>query len=325
MASWVAVVLGLVLLVAGAELVVRHGAGLAARLGVSPILIGLTVVSIGTSAPELAVGIDAARAGEGSLALGNIAGTNIVNLLLILGLSAAIRAIPMGLQTLRLDLPMMGGVALLLLVFAVDGTVDRIEGGVLVAVAVGYTFALVRWARRENARVVAEYATEYGAEHAERPRERAAGPLVFAAVMLLAGLAVILLGAQWLVDGSVRLAAALGVSEAVVGLTIVAVGTSAPELATAIVSTIRGERDIAIGNLIGSSTFNLTLILGVTVLVAPIMPDRELVLIDLPVMIAATFVCGAFMMSGRRLTRTEGAVMVLAYAIYLGYLLVART
>jgi len=323
MAAWVGVVLGLVLLVGGAELIVRYGARLAARLGVPPILVGLTIVSIGTSAPELAVGIDAARAGEGSLALGNIAGTNIVNLLLILGLSAAIRAVPLGLQTLRLDLPMMGAVALLLLVFAVDGTVDRAEGGVLVAVALGYTLALVRSARRESARVIAEFDAEYQ----ERPRDRGRDGIRagVAGLMLLVGLGIIVVGAQWLVEGAVDLAASLGVSEAFIGLTIVAIGTSAPELATAILSTIRGDRDIAIGNLIGSSTFNLTLIMGVTVLVAPIALEPELVLIDIPVMIAATFACGAFMMSGRMLTRIEGAIMVLAYGGYLAYLLAVRT
>ncbi len=321
MTSWVSVLVGLVLLVLGAELIVRFGARLARRLGIPPILVGLTVVSIGTSAPELAVGIGAARSGEGSLALGNIAGTNLVNILLILGLSAAIRAIPMALQTLRLDLPVMGAVALLVLVFAVDGVMTRVEGGVLVGVAVGYTIVLVRWARRESARVVAEFESEYRVD----PRPGGAGQIVLIALMLMIGLVIVVLGADWLVIGAVDLAASFGVSSALIGLTIVAIGTSAPELATAILSTIRGDRDIAIGNLIGSSTYNLTLILGVTLLAAPIVLDPALVLVDLPVMIAATLVCGAVMLSGRKLTRLEGAGMVVAYLVYLGYLLVART
>lgn len=321
MSAWAWVVLGLVLLILGAELIVRYGARLAARLGLPPILIGLTVVSVGTSTPELAVGIDAARAGAGSLAIGNIAGTNIVNLLLILGLSAALRAIPMGLQTLRLDLPMMAGVALLLLVFAADGVVASWEGGVLVAVAVGYTIGLVRWARRESAAVVAEYANEYEG----RPRDSGRWTVVLSAVMLLVGLGVIILGAQWLVEGAVDLARSIGVSNAFIGLTIVAIGTSAPELATAVLSTLRGDRDIAIGNLIGSSTFNLTLILGLTVLAAPVTLDPALVHIDIPVMIAATFVTGFLMLSGRVLARREGALMVGAYLAYLAYLIAART
>jgi len=321
MASWVSVVVGLVLLVLGAELIVRFGARLARRLGIPPILVGLTVVSIGTSAPELAVGIGAARSGEGSLALGNIAGTNLVNILLILGLSAAIRAIPMALQTLRLDLPVMGAVALLVLVFAVDGVMTRVEGGVLVGVAIGYTIVLVRWARRESARVVAEFESAYRVD----PRPGGAGQVVLIALMLVIGLVIVVLGADWLVIGAVDLAASFGVSSALIGLTIVAIGTSAPELATAVLSTLRGDRDIAIGNLIGSSTYNLTLILGVTLLAAPIVLDPALVLVDLPVMIAATLACGAVMLSGRKLTRLEGAGMMVAYLVYLGYLLVART
>ena len=297
----------------------RYGARLARAMGVSPIVIGLTVVSIGTSAPELAVGVDSALKGASSLIVGNIAGTNIVNLLLILGLSSAIRALSLGLQTLRLDLPMMGGVALLLLVFTVDGEVGRLEGVVLVGIAVGYTLALFRFAKKESAQVLAEYETEY-----DRPRRAGPWPLALAGVMLALGIVVIVLGAQFLVDGAVELARSLGVSEAIIGLTIVAVGTSAPELATTIVSTIRGDRDIAIGNLIGSSTYNLTLILGVTVLVAPITLEPELVLIDIPVMIAATFLTGLFMMSGRRIRRTEGTIMVALYLGYLAVLLLTR-
>ena len=154
--AWVAVVGGLALLVFGAELVVRYGARLASAMGISPIVIGLTIVSVGTSAPELAVGVDAALRDAGSLIVGNIAGTNIVNLLLILGLSAAMRTLSLGLQTLRLDLPMMGGVALLLLVFTVDGAVDRLEGMVLVGIAIGYTFALFHFAKKESTPVAGD-------------------------------------------------------------------------------------------------------------------------------------------------------------------------
>ncbi|WP_197280960.1 calcium/sodium antiporter [Microbacterium sp. No. 7] len=316
--AWLAVIGGLALLLVGAELVTRYGARLAGAMGISPVVIGLTVVSIGTSAPELAVGIDSALKDAGSLIVGNIAGTNIVNLLLILGLSAAIRTLPFGLQTLRLDLPMMAGVALLLLVFTVDGAVDRLEGMVLLGIAIGYTFAVFRFARKESAAVQAEFGAEF-----DRPR-RGVWPLVLAGLLLVGGIVVIVLGAQFLVDGSVDLARRLGVSEAIIGLTIIAIGTSAPELATTIISTFRGDRDIAIGNLIGSSTYNLTLILGVTVLVAPITLDAELVLVDIPVMIAATFVTGMLMMSGRRVTRVEGSIMVALYAGYLGYLLLSR-
>lgn len=323
--------LGLVAVVVGAELVVRYGARLARRLGIPPILVGLTVVSLGTSLPELAVGIDAVRAEAGSLAVGNIAGTNIVNLLLILGLSAAIRTLPLGMQTLRLDIPMMGAAALLLYVLTAGGALEPWNGIPLILFAVVYTVLLIRWTHRENARVLAEFAEEYPEPkpHAEGAGGGggASGAAALQALLLVVGLVVIVVGAQWLVEGAVDVATALGVSDAFIGLTIVAIGTSAPELATTIVSTIRGDRDIAIGNLIGSSIYNLTIILGITVLVAPgpVLIDQQLVLVDLPVMVAVSFVFGPIMLSGRRLTRVEGTSFLLAYAVYLAYLLIART
>ncbi|UOE43885.1 calcium/sodium antiporter [Agromyces larvae] len=328
-------ILGLVALVFGAELVVRAGARLARRLGIPPIVVGLTVVSIGTSLPELAVGIDSVRVGAGSLAIGNIAGTNVVNILLILGLSAAIRSLSVGLQTLRLDLPMMGGAALLLYFFAADGVLEVWEGAPLVLFAIVYTLLLMRWTRRESAFVVAEFAEEYPAEaEAEAGAPEAATTrtvhtvrsTIMQAIVLLAGIGVTILGADWLVDGAVEVASALGVSDALIGLTIVAIGTSAPELATTIISTIRGERDIAIGNLIGSSIYNLTIILGITLLVAPgaVPIEPELVLIDLPIMVAVSFALAPLMLSGRRVSRGEGVFMVAAYVAYLTFLILSR-
>lgn len=317
--EWVAIVFGLALLIVGAELIVRFGSRLAGRLGIPPLVIGLTIVSIGTSAPELAVGVDSALAGEGSLAIGNIAGTNLVNLLLILGLSALLRPLPLTLQTLRLDLPAMGAVAVLLLAICVDGVLSTFEGVILLGVAVAYTVGLIRAARREGPEVVAEFAHEF-----EAPA-RGRRSIVIPVILLLVGIGIVILGAEWLVDGAVRLAEGAGISSAVIGLTVVAIGTSAPELVTAVVSTIRGDRDIAIGNLIGSSTYNLTFILGASVLAAPIDVEPTLVLVDLPVMIGATFLVGALMLSGRALSRVEGGVMVGAYGVYLASLLVTRT
>lgn len=317
--EWVAIIGGLVLLIVGAELIVRFGSRLAGRLGIPPLIIGLTIVSVGTSAPELAVGVDSALAGEGSLAIGNIAGTNLVNLLLILGLSALLRPLPLTLQTLRLDLPAMGAVAVLLLATCVDGVLSTFEGVILLGIAIAYTFGLIRASRREGPDVVAEFAHEYEAS------ARGRGSIVVPVVLLLAGIGVVILGADLLVDGAVGLAEAAGVSSTVIGVTIVAIGTSAPELVTTVVSTIRGDRDIAIGNLIGSSTYNLTFILGASVLAAPIDVEPALVLVDLPVMIGATFLVGALMLSGRALSRIEGGVMVGVYGVYLASVLVTRT
>ena len=316
---WIGV--GLAALIAGAELLVRGGAALAARLGISPLLIGLTVVALGTSTPELAVGIEAAIQGNGSLAIGNIAGTNTVNILLILGLSAALQPLAIQMQTLRLELPAIVIAAATLLAFAWDGTLSRLEGLLLVTMGAAFTLAVIRAARRESLKVKLEFAREFG------PRRLANRQAATEMLMLAVGLVIIVVGADWLVESAVDLARLWHVSDAFIGLTIVAIGTSAPELVTTIISTIRGERDIAIGNLIGSSVYNLTLILGVPVLVAngsgPI--ENYLLHIDLPLMVGVCLLCVPLFLTGRRLSRAEGACMVAGYALYLGYLLIARS
>ncbi len=319
---------GLVALIAGAELVVRYGSLLARRLGIPPMIIGLTVVSIGTSAPELAVGIDAMRVNAGSLAVGNIAGTNIVNLLLILGLCAVLRPIDFERRTLLLDLPGMAIVALLVYVLSLDEQLQFWEGVPLVIAAVAYTVGLGWWTRRENAGKADELIADLAVEaRVTAPAEYAKARALWFALLLAVGIAIIVVGADWLVRGSVELARLVGVSDAFIGLTVVAIGTSAPELVTALVSTFRGDRDIAVGNLIGSSVYNLTLILGVPVLVAngsgPI--DTFLLHIDLPIMVAVCLLCVPLFLTGRRLSRAEGILMVTGYAAYLGYLLIART
>lgn len=319
--SYLLIAAGLVALVVGAEGVVRGGSRLAARLGIPPIVIGLTIVSIGTSAPELAVGIEAAVQGNGSLAVGNIAGTNIVNLLLILGLSAAIRPLFLEMQTLRVDLPIMAAAAIVLMLMALDGHLSRAEGAVLVVGAVVYTVVVVRLAKRESPEIQGEFEHGYPVPVRVHPRRAVVGDLV----LLLAGIVVVVVGADWLVDGSVDLARTLGVSDALIGLTIVAIGTSAPELATTVVSTIRGERDIAIGNLIGSSVYNIALILGMTALVAPVAVDEGLVRVDIPLMTAVALMCVPVFISGRRVSRPEGIFFVVGYFAYLTYLILART
>lgn len=228
---WICV--GLAALIAGAELLVRSGSALAARLGVSPLLIGLTVVALGTSTPELAVGIDAAVQGNGSLAVGNIAGTNTVNILLILGLSAALRPLAIQMQTLRLELPVIVIASATLLAFAWDGTLSRLEGLLLVTMGAAFTLAVIRVARQESIKVKLEFAREYG------PRRLANRQAATEMLMLAAGLVIIVAGADWLVEGAVGLARLWRVSDAFIGLTIVAIGTSAPELVTTIISTFR--------------------------------------------------------------------------------------
>jgi cation:H+ antiporter len=246
---------GLVVIVVGAELLLRGATRIAAMLGIKPILIGLTVVAVGTSAPELAVGVTAALEGKGPLAVGNIAGTNIVNILFILGLSAAIRPLPLQLQSIRLDVPVMIASAIALFVMAFDGVLSRTEGLILVAAALVYTAALIRLSRRESAAMKQEFAEEFSPQALHAGRGIARGS--WNAVLLVVGMGLTILGADLLVGGAVNLARMLGVSDAIIGLTIVAIGTSAPELATTVVATIKDDRDVAIGNLIGSSISNI--------------------------------------------------------------------
>ena len=315
---WICV--GLAALIAGAELLVRSGSALAARLGVSPLLIGLTVVALGTSTPELAVGIDAAVQGTGSLAVGNIAGTNTVNILLILGLSAALRPLAIQMQTLRLELPVIVIASATLLAFAWDGTLSRLEGLLLVTMGAAFTLAVIRVARQESIKVKLEFAREYG------PRRLANRQAATEMLMLAAGLVIIVAGADWLVEGAVGLARLWRVSDAFIGLTIVAIGTSAPELVTTIISTFRGERDIAIGNLIGSSVYNILVILGVTCLIPAdgIDVNTHLIGIDIPVMLGVALFCIPVFVSGRKITRGEGGLFVSAYVAYLSYLIIQR-
>lgn len=313
---------GLIALVVGAELLTRSGTRLASLVGIPPIIIGLTIVAVGTSAPELAVGIEAALQGKGSLAVGNIAGTNTFNILFILGLSAAIMPLALDSRAIRLDMPVMTASAAALLVMAWDGVLTRMEGAILVVAAIVYTIVIIRGARAESRAIQSEFAGEYAAPANGHPRLT----LVYNFAALIAGIAIVVVGADWLVDGAVQLAKMMGVSDAFIGLTVVAIGTSSPELVTTIVSTMKGQRDIAVGNLLGSSTYNILFILGVSVLVPAngIVVEPELIRVDIPVMGIVALACIPAFISGRRISRVEGAVFVTAYLVYLGYLIVFR-
>lgn len=311
MNAYLLVGIGLLALIVGAEALVAGGSELAARMGVSPMIVGMTVVSIGTSLPELAVGIDAARSGSGPLAVGNIVGTNMVNLLLILGLSAAIIPLALRRRTIKIDLPTIVACAVLLWVLAADGELTARDGLVLLAVAIAYTAVVLRVELRGRG------GTETPEVEVE-PVDHRRGSVAWDAGRLIVGIAIILVGAVWLVDGAVRVATDLGVSEAVIGLTVIAIGTSAPELVTTMVATVRGDRDLAIGNLFGSSIYNVALILGITALVAPIGVTDELINVDIPLMIAVTLVLVPVFITGRRISRGEGIGFVAAYLVYLG-------
>lgn len=310
-------VLGGGLLVAGAEFLVRGASRLAVAAGISPLVVGLTVVAFGTSAPELAVTSGAALTGEADVALGNVVGSNIGNVLLILGLSAAVAPLEVSQQLVRLDVPLMIGASLLTLLLALDGSVGRVDGLALFACIVIYTVFLIRQSRREGVAVHAEYREALAGEAPSRRSRwmRDAGGIVL-------GLVLLVVGARWLVAGAVAAAAAFGVSELVIGLTIVAMGTSLPELATSVLAAVRGQRDIAVGNVVGSNLFNLLAVLGVGGIIAPggVPVAFAALSFDLPVMIAVAVACLPIFFTGHRISRWEGWLFLAYYGAYVAYL-----
>lgn len=314
--------LGLVGLIVGAELLVRGAARLAAAVGLSPLVIGLTVVAYGTSAPELAVSLQAGLNGQADLSLGNVVGSNTFNVLFILGLSALITPLVVAQQLVRLDVPIMIGVSLALLIFALDGTISRWEGAVLSAGAVFYTVFCVRQSRKEPEAIQAEYA-----EGVNVAQPRAKPAWMMQVILIVVGLALLVLGARWLVAAAVALATAMGLSQLVIGLTIVAVGTSLPEVATSIVASLRGQRDIAVGNVVGSNIFNILAVLGVASLVTPqgIQVSAAVLRFDIPVLIAVAVACLPIFFTGHVIARWEGALFLGYYLVYLLYILLSAT
>jgi len=300
---------GLVALASGGELLVRGAAALAARAGVSPLVIGLTVVSFGTSAPELVVSVVAAGSGRPEIAAGNVVGSNIFNVLVVLGLCALLRPLLVAQQLIERDIPIMVGASVAFWLFGLDGRVSRFEGAVFLTGLVAFTWFVVRAARAEAAEVRAEYDRELA------PRSRASTPR--ALLVTAAGLALLVVGGRWLVAAATSMAQALGVDDAVIALTVVAVGTSLPEVATSVVATLRGHRDIAVGNAIGSNLFNLLGILGISALAA----DGGLAIA--PGIENFELACLPLMVLGRRLGRVEGALFLLYYAAYTTYLVLA--
>ncbi|MDF2773712.1 MAG: Na+/Ca+ antiporter, CaCA family, partial [Geminicoccaceae bacterium] len=274
-------VVGGVLLIGGAELLVRGASRVAIAAGISPLVVGLTVVAFGTSSPELAVTVGSAYAGQADVAVGNVVGSNIFNVLFVLGLSALVAPLVVAQRLVRLDVPIMIGASLMTVVLALDGRVGRLDGLALFAGVIAYTLFLIRQSRRETAAVREEYREAFG------DGRKRASPLIDV-VLILIGLALLVLGAQWLVEAAVDMATALGVSELVIGLTIVAAGTSLPEVATSVLATLRGERDIAVGNVVGSNIFNLLAVLGLGSLVAPegVPVSPGALAFDMPVMVA---------------------------------------
>ena len=309
---------GLVALIAGAEAMVRGASRLAASWGISPLVVGLTVVAFGTSAPEMAVSVGAALSGSSDLAIGNVVGSNIANILLILGISALVAPLLVAEQIIRQEIPIMIGASLLVAVMALDGGIGRVEAALLFALVIAYTVYLVVQSRRASQATEDEFSSEIPTSQWDRHWG-------VQAALVLGGLALLVLGADWLVGSAVVFARHFGVSDLVIGLTVVAVGTSMPEIATSLIAALRGQRDIAVGNVIGSNIFNLLAVLGAAGMVSTggLSVPEAARNFDLWVMLAVAFACLPILLTGREIARWEGAIFLGYYAAYTLYLVLA--
>ena len=313
---------GLAALIAGAELLVRGASKLALSFGISPLVVGLTIVAFGTSSPEVAVSVGAVMDGRTDIALGNVVGSNIFNVLFILGLSALITPLVVHIQLIRQEGPIMLGASLLLLLLAMDGRLGFTDGVMLTTLLVAYTVFLVVQSRAETKAANDEYAAEV------KPAVAGGWDASLPAQLLLiaAGLGLLVAGSGWLVDASIVFAKALGVSDVVIGLTIVAAGTSMPEVATSVMAAVKGERDIAVGNVVGSNTFNILGCLGLSGIVAGsagLVVPPSVLNFDIWVMLAVALACLPVFLTGREIARWEGAVFLGYYIAYVAYLILA--
>jgi cation:H+ antiporter len=315
----IALAVGLVFLTLGAELLVRGASSIATRFGIAPIVIGLTVVAFGTSAPEFAVSAQGALTGNSDVAIGNVVGSNTLNILLVLGLSAAIGSLTIEQRIIKRDIPILLLVSVVIYGLTLNELVGRIEGGILFVGLLAYTWWLLQDARKaESAQVTAEYEKAVDA----LDDSLVSKPLYLQIGLVLVGLALLILGSRFLVSSATTIAEAFGVSDLVIGLTVVAAGTSLPELATSVMAAYRGQRDIAVGNVVGSSLFNLLGVLGLAgALSSPGIPvDRELIRLDFPVMLAATLVLIPICWNGFAIKRWEGMLLAAFYVAYVAYL-----
>jgi cation:H+ antiporter len=309
-------IVGLGLLLAGAELLVRGASRLAIAFGISPLIVGLTVVSFCTSSPELAVSAQSALAGETAMAFGNVVGSNIFNILFILGLSAMVAPLLVKMQLIRLDVPIALAASVAVWVMGWSGSISRAAGALLVIGVIAYTLFLIRQTKREKNTVQTEFEGAFS-RPAATPQQ-----IISHIAFIAGGLVMLVIGSNWMVDGAVAMAKWLHVSDVLIGLTIIAAGTSLPEIATSVMASARGERDIAVGNVVGSCIFNLLAVLGLTALLAPngVPVPAGMLRVELPAMIAITAVCIPIFFIGMNVSRGEGAALFgfyIAFTIYL--------
>lgn len=306
-------IVGLVFLVVGAEALVGGASRLAAAIGISPLIIGLTVVAFGTSSPELAVSVKAAYIDQASIAVGNVVGSNIFNILFILGLSAIVAPLIVSKQLIRLDVPLMIGASVLLGLLGLDGRLSRLDGILMFSGLLAYIWFLIVQGRKEPQDESQLY---------QQTLPKGSWQWLKTIGQIVVGLGLLVLGSKWLVDGAVVFAHYLGVSELIIGLTIVAAGTSLPELVTSVVASLRGERDIAVGNVVGSNLFNILGVMGVASIVSPngIEIQTAVLRFDIPIMIAVALICLPIFFTGGIISRWEGVLLFgyqIAYTLYL--------
>ncbi|PWN06534.1 calcium/sodium antiporter [Rhodohalobacter mucosus] len=314
---WILFLAGLLCLIAGAEALVRGSSRIAAILGMQPLVIGLTVVAFGTSSPELAVSIKSSLSGDASIAVGNVVGSNIFNVLFILGISAIIVPLTVSQKLVRIEIPLMIGISVLTWLFAFNGVLSAAEGAVLFACLILYIWFLIRQSRREK---LSEQPPDAGQQLTPD-----LGAWVLNSGFVIGGLALLVFGSRLFVDSATDIARAFGVSELVIGLTIVAAGTSMPEVVTSIIAAVKGERDIAVGNVVGSNIFNLLAVLGISGVVAGggMSVSDSAILFDIPVMIAVALLCLPVFFSGKQISRAEGWILLVLYTAYTSWLILS--
>lgn len=310
-------ILGLACLIAGAEILVRGASKIASALGISPLIIGLTVVAFGTSSPELAVSIKSSIAGQADIALGNVLGSNIFNILFILGLSSIIAPLFVSKQLIRFDVPIMILLSVVVLLISSDQQISGFDGWILVTGLVAYIGTLAYLSLQNKA----------PAENKEPSQEPEKVRWFLNIIFVVVGLVLLIFGSRWLVNSAVIFAGQLGISELIIGLTIVAAGTSMPEVVTSIIAAIRGERDIAVGNVVGSNIFNILAVLGISSVLAPAgLPVSEAAIgLEIPLLIAVSVACLPIFFTGGTINRWEGALFLGYYIAYTTYLILNAT
>ena len=328
--SFSLIVLGLTGLLVGGELLVRGASELATAARISPLIIGITVVSFGTSTPELAVTVQAAHTGSPGLAIGNVVGSNIANVLLILGAAALVTPLAVESRIVRVDVPMIFAASLGLWLLSLDGSLGHWAGALLFAVRVVYLIWSVQQGKGEAEEVRQDYTGTIKSDDSKAhgpALARPAAQLIRQGLFILGGLILLVIAARAMVTGASEIARAYGVSELVIGLTVVAIGTSLPEFVASVVASSRGQGDIAVGNVVGSNLFNILAVIGIGAMVAPdgIPVSRDAIRLDIPIMIAVTLACLPLFFTGCRISRTEGGVLLGYFVAYTAYVTMGAT